>query len=154
MILSTRTSTRRSQPLARAFTLIEVLVVVTLLGILAAMVIPQFVSATDETRENSVKMNLHRIRTQIDLYTQQHDGNRPTLANFEAQMTQMSNVDGLTGGTRNTGYKFGPYMMDVPKNIRSSGNTVGNGAVGSSDWYYDEESGVFRANDSAASAEW
>jgi general secretion pathway protein G len=154
MLAMSSIAARKPRRPVQGFTLIEVLVVVVLLGILAAMVIPQFVSATEETRENSVKMNLHRIRTQIDIYQQQHDGRWPTLANFEAQMTQMSNIEGLTGGTRATGYKLGPYLMELPKNTRTSGATVGDGAVGSSDWYYDETTGLFRANDSEESATW
>jgi hypothetical protein len=39
----------------------------------------------------------------------------------------------------------------MPINPNTSGATVGNGAVGTSDWYYDEVAHVFCANDSAES---
>lgn len=154
MVLSTRPAHRSGKVSAEGFTLVEIMIVIVILGILAALVIPQFTSATDETRENSVRMNLHRIRTQIEVYQQQHDGRWPTLANFEAQMTELSNMAGLTGGTRQTGYKFGPYLMEIPKNARTSERTIGNGAIGTSAWYYDETEGTFRANDSQESSEW
>ena len=40
------------------FTLVEILIVVVILGILAAIVIPQFSQASNEARESSLKSNL------------------------------------------------------------------------------------------------
>ena len=47
------------------FTLVELLIVVV---ILATIVVPQFLSAIDESRKNTLKINLHRVRTQIEVY--------------------------------------------------------------------------------------
>ena len=140
-------------PRAQAgFTLVEILIVVTILAILAAMVLPQFVSATGETRESSIKMNVYRIRSQLNLYQQQH-GAWPTLANFTDQMTLVSDVDGNTAAIGTAGYPFGPYLQEVPYNANVSvDNSIGNGAIGTSAWYYDETTGEFRANDSAEMA--
>jgi len=41
----------------RAFSLIEILIVVVLLGILAAMVVPRFLSAGEQSRETSNEMS-------------------------------------------------------------------------------------------------
>ena len=54
--------------LYRAFTLIEIMFVVTLLGILAAMVIPQFRNVTDQAEDVSVHQHLTRLRHQIAYY--------------------------------------------------------------------------------------
>lgn len=132
------------------FTLVEILVVVVILGVLAAIVIPQFTNAAAESRSNSLKMDLFRMRTQIEVYKQQHNGTLPTLANFIDQMTLASNVAGQTAAIGTSGYNLGPYIRDMPKNPNTGGATVGSGAVGSSDWYYDEQSGEFKANDSEA----
>lgn len=142
-----RSSVRTGQ--AAGFTLIEILVVVVILGILAAIVVPQFTSAAGETRENSLKMDLFRIRQQLEIYKQQHNGNWPTLADFEDQLTQASDMAGDTAVAGTAGYRFGPYLRTIPSNPFSNGNTIGDGAVGASDWYYDETSGDFHANDSA-----
>lgn len=48
-----------------AFTLVEVLIVVIILGILAATVIPQFTSATDDTRQNSTAMVVRAITRKV-----------------------------------------------------------------------------------------
>ncbi len=50
------------------FTLIEILIVVVILGILAAIVVPKFTSAAEETNESSVRRTLQIVRHQIELY--------------------------------------------------------------------------------------
>ncbi|MCP3905016.1 MAG: prepilin-type N-terminal cleavage/methylation domain-containing protein [Planctomycetes bacterium] len=56
----------------RAFTLIEILIVVVILGILAAIVIPQFTDASTEAMESSVRAQLQTIRGQIELFKVQN----------------------------------------------------------------------------------
>ena len=56
----------------RAFTLIEILIVVVILGILAAIVIPQFTDASNEAMEASVRTQLQTIRSQIELFNVQN----------------------------------------------------------------------------------
>jgi len=52
----------------RGFTLIEILIVVVILGILAAIVIPQFTSASDQAAVSSVRSQLQTLRSQVHLY--------------------------------------------------------------------------------------
>ena len=52
----------------RAFTLIEILIVVVILGILAAIVIPQFTDASDQANVASMKSQLQTMRSQIELF--------------------------------------------------------------------------------------
>ena len=131
---------------ARAFTLVEVLIVVIVLGILAAIVVPQFSTAADDANLSALTTNLQTIRAQIELYKIQHNGSYPALATFVAQMTAGTAVDG-TAGT-----DFGPYLMSIPPNPYSGVNTVTNTGTPASTlgWYYVETTGEFRANDSAA----
>jgi len=142
---------RRSSRRNAGFTLVEIMIVIIILGILAAIVVPQFVSAADEARHNSTKMDLNRIRVQLEIYSQQHGGTYPTLAEFEAQMTLPTNAAGVTAPLGTPGFPFGPYLMEFPNNPLAGTKTIGSGAPGTSAWYYNETTGEFRANDSVLS---
>ncbi|MCC5828706.1 MAG: prepilin-type N-terminal cleavage/methylation domain-containing protein [Phycisphaeraceae bacterium] len=52
----------------KGFTLVEILIVVVILGILAAIVIPQFTNASDAAKVSSAKSQLQAIRAQLELY--------------------------------------------------------------------------------------
>jgi len=132
----------------RAFTLVEIMIVTVILAILAAIVSQKVGSAFAESQTNALQMSLYRVRSQIQLYYGEHS-TYPTLANFANQMTMASNITGNTAAPGTPGFPFGPYIRSVPNNPMTSSSTVGNGAVGSSDWYYDQVTGAFHANDSA-----
>jgi len=57
----------------RGFTLVELLIVVVILGILAAVVIPQFEGATAQGKEAALTSNLATVRQAIEMYKVQHD---------------------------------------------------------------------------------
>lgn len=59
----------------RAFTLVEILIVVVILGILAAVVVPQFVDAADQAQTGNTETQLRTLRTQIQLFRAQSDTN-------------------------------------------------------------------------------
>lgn len=146
-------------PTRRGFTLVEILIVVTILGILAAIVIPQYSNATDQSKENAVKANLFRVRQQIEVYRHEHNDAYPAFANFVDQMTLASNVNGDTAAVGTAGYPYGPYLPKLPANPFTdtdalSNTSIGGGGVGSSAWFYDETNGDFAANSSATHREW
>ena len=135
-----------------AFTLVELLIVVIILGILAAVVIPQFSDASTDARLSSLQTNLATMRGQIELYKLQHGGTYPSLVNFVDAMTKKTDFDGTINAT--TG-KYGPYMQSIPNNpfTNPPGNDVTAGAAGAAKaWYYDASNGTFRANDGGSTA--
>jgi general secretion pathway protein G len=132
-----------------AFTLIEILIVVIIIGILASIVVPQFSSATNESRENSLRMNLFRVRTQLQIYRSQHNDNWPTFDDFAAQLTGQTDVDG------NVGTDFGPYLGAIPLNPMTGSSTITDTLdydPNTGDWYYNQNTGDFRSNDAAEHA--
>ncbi len=139
-----------------AFTLIEVLIVVIIMAVLAATIIPQFSSSTDDAKESSLLFNLHTIRSQIEMYKVHHAGDVPSLANFEDQMTNPTDIDGNTTGTD---LDYGPYFQgEVPANpfnnssdlvaVATEGTEPSAVVAGGAGWQYDESTGGFYPNNS------
>ena len=90
----------------KGFTLIEILIVVVILGILAAIVIPQFTNASQEAAESSVKSQLQTVRSQVELFRVRNNGNLP--ADFNDLMTPPNGEDPYLQKTPTlpTGYEF------------------------------------------------
>ncbi len=104
---------------SRGFTLIEILIVVIILGILAAIVIPQFSSASNDARKSNVQTTVQTLRSQIALYKLQHQDALPDLVTNWNQITMKTDVAGST--TPAVGVQtFGPYMQDTPVNSLNS----------------------------------
>ncbi|MBL8746556.1 MAG: type II secretion system protein [Phycisphaerae bacterium] len=62
------------------FTLVEILIVVVILGILAAIVIPQFTSASQEAIKGALQSQLQTISSQVELYRVRNAGQLPDNA--------------------------------------------------------------------------
>jgi len=65
----------------RGFTLVEILIVVVILGILAAIVVPQFTSASNEAVKGALQSQLQTITSQVELYRVREQGTMPDLGN-------------------------------------------------------------------------
>lgn len=148
------------------FTLVEILIVVVILGILAAIVIPQFTEASTEAKTSSLCTDLQTVRSQIELYKIQHNDNLPgqtatghgTDCNDIADaLTSMTNQAGVKQTTAGTGV-YGPYLQKFPSNPFVTANEdqveEGTGSPGSGDygWYFNTTSGDFNADDDAHSS--
>ncbi|HNS19180.1 MAG TPA: prepilin-type N-terminal cleavage/methylation domain-containing protein [Sedimentisphaerales bacterium] len=146
----------------RGFTLVEILIVVVILGILAAIVIPQFTQASTEAKTNSLCSNLQTLRSQIELYKVQHNDKVPAAADFNTVMVYCTDIDGNVNGTgtkvRTDTFCYGPYLERIPENPFSNLATVGAvddktvAGGGTNGWDYVEATGEIYAGDSTEHA--
>ena len=148
------------------FTLVEILIVVVILGILAAIVIPQFTSASTEAKESALVSDIQSMRSQIELYKIHHNDELPGDPNnssggvdFVTAMTSATDQYGEVGTTAL--HRFGPYMRNIPINPFCSldpANTVDIGGTAGDDshaWNFVTavfDAGLFQADDSGVNA--
>ena len=71
----------------KAFTLVEILIVVAILGILAAIALPTLKGHIIEAKESAAKDNLRILRNAIELYAAQHNGVPPGYAGNDPSNT-------------------------------------------------------------------
>jgi general secretion pathway protein G len=141
------------------FTLVEILIVVVILGILAAIVIPQFTEASTEAKTSSLVTDLSSVRSQIQMYKIQHNDNLPGVANG----THTASIDFATAMTGQTdifgevGTDYGPYLMKIPTNQFVDSDVVTAGVAdppavdvtGNQGWYFNTATGAFTATSHA-----
>ena len=112
-----------SQRVRHGFTLIEILIVVVILGILAAIVIPQFTDAAAEASRSNLQSQLQTIRSQIELYNVQN----PADAYNAATATDVF-WDALVQNN---------YLQTMPKNPLQNGSIlVGSAPADGLGWYW------------------
>lgn len=131
----------------RGLSLVEILVVVVILGVLAAIVVPQFGDMIADTRDRVLDINKTQLNRAIATYYAEH-GSFPSsdAEKFRKQLTLASNKAGETDGLAEEYAVFGPYMTEVPANPFTGGSLIGLGAPGTSDWYYDQSTGTVEPN--------
>jgi prepilin-type N-terminal cleavage/methylation domain-containing protein len=91
----------------KAFTLVEILIVVVILGILAAIVIPRFTQASGEAAAAATLTDLVKMRKAIGVYRARNNGNLPPIAEVDGDPA--ASWGPLVG-------QNGEYMQTAPVN--------------------------------------
>ena len=95
------------------FTLIELIVVIVILGILAAIVIPNVADMKDDSTQVSIVANSKNIQTSVDMYALKRDGEIPSVKPTELGKPQFVDLEKLNPNfLRNNPKDRGYYMVD------------------------------------------
>lgn len=128
-----------------AFTLVELVVVILILGILAGVAAPKLLSTSGDATDNGLKQTLSIVRDAIELYASENGGALPPCT---ATGTDFRNA--LTSYIRGT---FPKCPVGPAKNFNVA-PTTGVGATGvaapADGWKFNTSDGTFICNYNAA----
>ncbi len=101
---------KQQRPIYNAgFTLVEIMVVVVILSILAAIVVPKIMDRPDQARETKVRQDIRALSAALDLYRLDNFAYPSTDEGLEALVTRPGS---LSSGAR---WKEGGYIKRLPK---------------------------------------
>lgn len=100
---------RFQMALARGFTLIEIMVVIAILGIMAAIVVPKLVGHTDTAKVAAAKQDIANIKQALILYKLDNQRYPTTEQGLQSLVTKP------TTGPAANGYKADGYLEKIPK---------------------------------------
>ncbi|HZL91698.1 MAG TPA: prepilin-type N-terminal cleavage/methylation domain-containing protein [Pirellulaceae bacterium] len=130
-----------------AFTLVEVLIVVVILAILAAAVVPQFSSSTQDAKVSTSVFNLQTLRAQVQVYKAQHNGIYPD------PLSKLTIATSKSGGAPSGNDSYGPYLLEVPEcpivgseDVATSTATTPAVVAGGAGWVYNSTTGAIWIN--------
>jgi type II secretory pathway pseudopilin PulG len=132
------------------YTLVEIVVVVVILGLLGAVLVPQFSRAGVATQEDQLSEQLRTVRAAVELYRAQHHDAAPDLGKDWTPLTSRTDVDGkIVSATaeQSGGVAFGPYLPTPPVNAMTGGSRVSESPDRGVDWWWDSSTGTVSALD-------
>ena len=111
----------------RGFTLIEIMVVVVIIGLLAAIVAPNFIGQIDTAQINAVRQDIRGIETALNLYRLDNFSYPTTAQGLEALVSNPGGLD--------TWKQYLPRVPDDPWNVEYQYRSPGQLSGGEFDVY-------------------
>lgn len=98
----------------RGFTLVELLVVVVVLAVLAAIVLPKFMDSGKRSKESALRSDLKLVRNAISLFRNDTGVYPLTLDDLAATAAPAKGSDGTADVALTASSWHGPYLQSVP----------------------------------------
>jgi general secretion pathway protein G len=141
----------------RAFSLVELVIVLVIIGVIAAIAVPRLTHGATNASAIALKSDLAALRHAIELYRAEHEGALPTVAKFTAQMTKFSNAAGGSFAATASvaeGIIYGPYLKAIPP-LPVGAQKGQTAVIGPSDntdagWVYTQSAGDIAPNTTAS----
>jgi general secretion pathway protein G len=132
----------------QGFTLVELVVVVMILGILAAVAAPKFLDTSATATDNGLKQSLGIVRDAIELYAAEHGGDLPGADGNQA--TFKTDLDPYLRG--NNQFPKCPVgtVKDDTVNLVNESTALAADASPTTSWKYSYATGEFICNSGAA----
>lgn len=102
--------TKHEKQVSIGLTIVEILIVVAVLGILTALLIPEYRNYTQQAKEEAAKENLRVLRAAVERYSLEHNGVAPGYPQNDpsAEPSYTEFVNGIVTNNR--------YLPLIPKN--------------------------------------
>lgn len=155
------------------FSLVELVIVIVILGVIAAIAIPRISSGSRNAGEAALKANLATVRNAIDWYYGEHHSTFPgvnaaggtygtagSADAFTNQLIYYTNASGTVSEDKSASFPFGPYVrgtfpaMPVGANAGKTSVKIvdqaepldGTDSDDTSGWIYNPTTGQIIAN--------
>ncbi len=125
----------------KGFTLVELLIVVVILGILAAVVVPQFTNATSEAMAGNIKTQLRTLQQAVDLYMVRNNDRQPIQGTPPWNSWDMLLSQGYIKAT-----PVNPAFLGPDKTSVQAATTAGARGAGGWAWVWNMPDRVFAAS--------
>ena len=106
----------RSEKHKAGFTLVELVLVIVIIGVLAAIAIPRLSRGSAGANQAALQANLSTVRNALAVYAAEHNNKfpGPDAAGFKDDLTTYTNVGGDSQAAKDPTHKFGPYLVAIP----------------------------------------